>query len=212
MTDQKDENSLSAQPDDLDQSSAAQKSNEPARRRFLKGAAASAPVILTLTARPAWAVNCTLSGQLSGNLSNPLDQCGGEGCSPGYWKTHMERWHPEYQPPLLFKDVFGVDAFPGATLGDVISHSDEPPGGYSLTVNPGWSVPKAKYSNYCNLLTVCGFHSVAALQNSATSVSFDLEVWEVINKFKTAYLSYNSRTIETLKSYLDRLNNQGCPF
>ena len=68
------------------------------RRRFLfKGAVISAPVIMTVASRPVWAGgwrkwgggkgrNCTLSGQLSGNLSTPDEVCSGEGCTPGYWK------------------------------------------------------------------------------------------------------------------------------
>src|SRR5210317_2302862 len=58
------------------------------RRRFIKKAIATAPVILTVTAGPVWAGvrNCTPSGQLSGNLSKQ-DGPPCCGCSAGYWKN-----------------------------------------------------------------------------------------------------------------------------
>ena len=58
------------------------------RRRFIKRAIVAAPFILTVTSRPVWAANCTMSGQLSGNLSDAGEPCCGQGCSPGYWKNH----------------------------------------------------------------------------------------------------------------------------
>lgn len=40
------------------------------RRSLVKGLA-STPIIFTIASRPAWANRCTVSGHLSGNLSNP---------------------------------------------------------------------------------------------------------------------------------------------
>ena len=51
------------------------------RRSLIKGALGSAPLIMTVASRPAWALNCTHSGQMSGNMSGIAqgDTCGGEG-------------------------------------------------------------------------------------------------------------------------------------
>jgi len=38
---------------------------------------------------------------------------GSEGCTPGYWKNHVEAWAPTgYTPETLFVDVFGIDLSP----------------------------------------------------------------------------------------------------
>jgi len=78
--------------------------HQPGRRKFVKGAAAAAPIILTVTSRPAMGGNfCTPSGFLSGNLSNPDDQMPCNGRSPGYWKTHF----PSQYEGVRFAQVFG---------------------------------------------------------------------------------------------------------
>jgi len=48
---------------------------------------------------------------------------GGEGCTPGYWKNHLEDWPPTgYSPADDFDSVFGVDMFsPDITLGEAIN-------------------------------------------------------------------------------------------
>lgn len=197
------------------------------RRLFLKGATVTAPIVMTVTSRPSWAwgtwskwrhngggKGCSLSGQLSGNLSQPEEECGGEGCSPGYWKNHTSRWHPYFPPDMPFVDVFGVNAFPGQTLYQVMmlsqnkdNFTSQPPPG----CDPG-EPPSNNVHNYYNILRQLGFHSVAALQNAATSVSFDLTAPEVIDLFVDAYNSCSKHTMEHLKNTLDDLNNQYCPF
>jgi hypothetical protein len=75
------------------------------RRRFIKKAIATAPMILTVTAGPVWARNCTPSGRLSGNLSGQkgtgLPCCG----KPiKYWAEIPDRWpilHPDTPVPAL---------------------------------------------------------------------------------------------------------------
>mgnify|MGYP003624493978 CR=1 FL=1 len=62
------------------------------RRQFFKKAAIGSALLTTVSSRPVWAtaVGCTVSGQMSGNLSNPdWDECGSAatGKSPGYWKS-----------------------------------------------------------------------------------------------------------------------------
>jgi len=58
------------------------------RRRFLTGGLTAVPVVITTLAnRPALGANvCTVSAQMSGNLSRPIT--GACGSSPGCWRNH----------------------------------------------------------------------------------------------------------------------------
>jgi len=178
-------------------------------RRRIATAGLIAPVIVTLAGRTAWATggggggsHCTESGQLSGNLSNPGPACGGQGCSPGYWKTHLERWHTAYPPTATFHSVFGVNAFPGATLYQVING------------NPSVQLPAncTPTSTCQSVLKACGMHSVAALQNAATEVSFIFDTLMVKTKFAAAYATGTKSAIEWQKNEFDTENNRGCPL
>ena len=182
------------------------------RRRFAT-AGLIAPVILTLSGRTAWATgwhggggnggNCSESGMLSGNLSDPNPTvCGGEGCTPGYWKNHVERWHPNYPPTASFHSVFGVDAFPGATLYSVVCENAVPQ-------VPGNCTPN---QNCVNLLKSCGKHAVAALQNAATDVSYVFDTLLVRAKFASVYANGSKTAIEWQKNEFDIENNRGCPL
>lgn len=116
-------------------------------------------------------------------------EVGGEGCTPGYWRQshHYADWVATgYSPGTLFVTAFGVDAFPGRTLGDVVSS----PGGGAL-----------------NQL---GFHAVAALLNAASpDVDYDRTPAQVIAAFVAAYASGD---YETAKDYFADFNEQGCPL
>ena len=72
------------------------------KRHLLKGVISTAPVVLAVSSKPALANFCTVSGFLSGNLSNPNSQtyCGGR--SPGYWMNHGHS-----DKSLSFKAVYG---------------------------------------------------------------------------------------------------------
>jgi len=96
------------------------------RRKFLvKGAAASAPIILTVTSRPAMGGNfCTPSGFLSGNLSNPDDDddeysCNGK--SPGFWRRHFPRKYKDVRFSRIFGGVW-VDGNGASWEDDVTLH------------------------------------------------------------------------------------------
>lgn len=205
---------MSDQHDDLEKTATTRTDLPDAARRRFATAGLIAPVILTLSGRTAWATgghggwgggggNCTESGMLSGNLSDPGPPCGGEGCSPGYWKNHTERWHPNYPPTAMFHSVFGVNAFPGASLYSVIWQQAEP---YIETCTGG-------QLDHCKgKLKVLGFHTVAALQNAATEVSFKYDTFAVKAKFLAVYLSGSKQAIEWLKNEFDAENNMGCPL
>jgi len=63
------------------------------KRKFLKGVAV-APVFLTVASRPVFARNCSVSGAISGNLSDPGKIFTCDGRTPGYWGQHPGDWEP----------------------------------------------------------------------------------------------------------------------
>jgi hypothetical protein len=108
---------------------------DQSRRKFTRAGLIAAPVIMTLASRPALGYyNCTLSGLLSGNLSNPnTGTCFGK--SPGFWKGgnffsegkkatrtqygsaySKENWPSPVLPTTLFHSIFAGSNFGGATL------------------------------------------------------------------------------------------------
>ncbi len=108
-----------------------------------------------------------------------------QGCSPGYWKQsqHFGSYPAGIYPNTLFKDVFGVDAFPGKTLLQVLSTGG---GG----------------------LTALGRIIVGAYLNAATISGFPYTTSQVIADFTSAY---NSHNYETVKSKYEALQDP-CPF
>lgn len=96
--------------------------NGLSRRNLIRGMSA-APIVLTVSSRPVWAAGCTISGMLSGNLSNPEDRnctSQAEGMEPEYWckwkqiYDHLKdlkckKWgllsDSEKEPFKLFKDA-----------------------------------------------------------------------------------------------------------
>ena len=73
------------------------------KRKLLKGIVTTAPVVMAISSKPALANFCTVSGFLSGNLSNPNSEksCGGR--SPGYYKSKHGVPHDD---PTTFHKVF----------------------------------------------------------------------------------------------------------
>ncbi len=65
------------------------KASPVGRRKFLKVASVSAPIISTIASKPVWAGTCTLSGNMSGNTStHDREHClNFQGYSPGGWKN-----------------------------------------------------------------------------------------------------------------------------
>lgn len=178
------------------------------RRRFIKTAIVTAPVILTVAGRPVWAGNCSYSGQLSGNLSDSDEPCGGEGCSRAFYLENIGLWHHDFLPETSFDCAFEVDAFSGATLLEVIR-------GRNLEVNlPGCALSfgPRQARLYKQEVRDLGMEAVAALQNAALTVSFDLPVCEVVRLFLTAYESCNERLVARVKNHFKSLNSQHCPF
>lgn len=96
------------------------------RRRFTRAGAASGAVLGTLVSKPVLATTltkppyqCTISGQLSGNLSHPKDgtDCHSLGRSPGYWKMHTS-WPGGTSAGTLPN---GSCSFSGGTVGTLFN-------------------------------------------------------------------------------------------
>ncbi len=69
------------------------KSGMSVDRRKLAKAGLIAPVLMSFSSRPAWAVTCTLSGMLSGNLSGPFAGCDNSALSAAYWDANRNQWN-----------------------------------------------------------------------------------------------------------------------
>ena len=109
---------------------------------------------------------------------------GGEGCTPGYWKNHTDRW-VGYAPSDSFNTVFGVSAAGNPTLLEAASAG----GGGA---------------------TALGRHAVAALLNAAHGdVDSGQTTADVIALVQSAY---NSGDFEAAKDTLEDINEQGCPL
>ena len=122
------------------------------RRRFIKRAIIAAPFILTVTSQPVWACNCTLSGQLSGNIS-PADGPPCQACTPGFWKKG--NW-PKYLRKDEFNFVFEVsESF--FTQGNCTTLDD--------VIHIEWKPLDERNPD----LEVFGFHAVAALLNAVAA-------------------------------------------
>lgn len=186
---------------------------DPGRRK-LTGAALGAGAVFTLSSRPVWANQCTISGMMSGNLSKPKEKC--DGCTPGYWKQcqHLDSWVATgFKPSDLFNTVFGVTQYKDSkgvpyTLLDVM-------GGVSGSLGKD-KVCQALPKDYKNnpmgkdpISTNLGFHAVAALLNAAhPNVNFGYTSGEIIDLFRSNYLSKPA----ALKDSFEMLNERGCPL
>lgn len=152
------------------------KSTERRRRLMLGGV--SAPLLMTIASRPAWAggETCTPSALASANLSGQHTQ-GGCGKSAGFWSVKQHVWPDGISPGELFGSIFSVTVitkghktvdFGPMTLGTVITL-------------PGFENPYK-----------LGLHAVGALVNSyayptshANNPGFPYTPAEVIALFNT---------------------------
>jgi len=180
------------------------------RRRLLQGLVSATPGILTIAGRPAWANECSTSGNQSGNASTAHEEvCAGEGCSPGFWLTHTHLWHDEFLPGTGFFQAFGVDIFPQATLFEVVCKQSRCRlDGFGAF----WELEGGQAKKAENLLQALGFQSVAALQNAANGVRYELTVPDVQRTCQVAFESGSLRQVEATKDSLDQLNNRYCPL
>lgn len=120
---------------------------------------------------------------------------GGEGCTPGYWKNHLDSWEG-YSPGQTVEDVFDVpDAYglDDDTLLEALNYGGGPGevGGAKILLRA----------------------AVAALLNADSSnVNYPHTTSEIIADVNGALASENRGTMLDLASMLDTDNNLGCPL
>jgi hypothetical protein len=121
----------------------------------------------------------------------------GQGCTPGYWKNHLDSWAPTgYAPGQRLDTVFsagGLGSLGSSTLLQALKFG----GGSTLT--------EAKQI----LLRA----AVASLLNAAhPDVDFGASPATIIAAVNAALSSGDRETILDLASDLDARNNAGCPL
>jgi len=119
---------------------------------------------------------------------------GGEGCTPGFWKQsqHFGHWPAGRSPGDDYETIFGVDI----TIKVNNMQETTPTLLQALQAQGGAQNALAR-------------HSVAALLNAETSVSFLFSSAQVIALVQDAFLN---PPFETNKNLLADQNEQGCPL
>jgi hypothetical protein len=122
---------------------------------------------------------------------------GGEGCTPGYWKNHLESWGPSgYAPGDLVGGVFDLSGFPGLA-SDSLLEALQYKGG-DTTVGAARILLRA---------------ATAALLNVAhPDVDSPWEMSDLLLAVDNALATGDRMTILQMAWVLDMDNNLGCPL
>jgi hypothetical protein len=121
-----------------------------------------------------------------------LTNGGEQGCTPGYWRNHLDRWS-EVDPGDDFNATFGVDLFsPNITLGTAIQ------------LGGGGENALARHATAA-LLNAHG----GVANSDGTTVASPYTVAEVIQMVQDAV---EDETIEATKDLLAAANELGCPL
>lgn len=120
-------------------------------------------------------------------IKPPPNGGGGEGCTPGFWKNHLDAWPAGIGPNDDFDTVFGVEAFdPNISLIEALNRGG---GGVSAL----------------------GRHATSALLNATSGdVDYAMTVVEVIAAVQAALSPGGD--IEGTKDQLASFNEEGCPI
>jgi hypothetical protein len=118
---------------------------------------------------------------------------GGEGCTPGYWKNHLDAWIG-FTPSQTLESVFDVPNSLGYDNTTLLA---------ALKFDGGSGVQGG-----ARILLRA---AVASLLNS-TSVDFSMTTAEVIAEVNAALASGSRSTMLALAGELDAENNSGCPL
>lgn len=159
-----------------------------ASRRRLAGSALGVAAVFTLSSRPVWATQCTISGMQSGNLSKPKGTtC--NGCPPDKWKNKKDQWNSKcgVSHSLKFKDVF--------MCNDVYKKNGTSCTLYEVLCKEGNS-------------DECGCQAVAAYLNASDrNMGFAYSPADIAALFRK---HYGTTTHQQLQNSLALLNNQNC--
>lgn len=189
------------------------------RRALARAVLVGTPVILTLASRPSLAAinnQCTVSGQLSGNMSaagggGPCENPDYKGLTPGYWGQH----------PLDWKNCFygGLELKPGSCANGVMVgiHCDQ-----NAYNNDGTKFHPTFFGAMFGTQTMMqvvqaqgnsdtyqlGAHTVAALLNACYfgKSGYGYSPAEVIALFQS--YAYSANAVE-LKLAFEYLNSKG---
>jgi hypothetical protein len=114
----------------------------------------------------------------------------GQGCTPGYWKNHLDAWaKTPYKTTQYFNKVFGVSGNANAFSPDITLLAALDNGGGDLSA--------------------LGRAGTAALLNASYGLNYGMTPAQVITAVKSAIVSGN---FEATKTLLDDMNNRGCPL
>jgi hypothetical protein len=130
------------------------------------------------------------------SIEEPPPPPGDQGCTPGYWKNHLDSWSATgYSPSQTVEDVFDVPDGFGLDNDTLLTALDYPGG-------PG-TLGGARILLHA---------AVAAVLNAAhPDVAYPLTTAEIIDAVNTALLGTRDDMID-LGADLDANNNLGCPL
>ena len=178
------------------------------RRKFSKTGLLVAPAIYTLASKPAFGNHCSISGHLSGNLSQPNDHvCGG--CTPGYWGQHPRMWPTTYEPGSCTDGMAGNHCKFNSYNNDgtMFHHASY---GFGGSLYQGESMMRVIHMAGNEDSYQLGAHAVAALLNSIRlgEELYGMTPQLVIQLFNDNY-SYDP---EGLKNTFMMMNERNCPL
>jgi len=182
------------------------------RRRFSKTGLLAAPAIYTLASKPAFGNHCSISGHLSGNLSQPNDHvCGG--CTPGYWGQHPETW------PSLSIDAYHPGSCTDGMAGKHCKfNSYNNDGTMFHDFNYGFGGSLYQDESMMRVIHMAGnedsyqlgAHAVAALLNS---IRLGEEIYGMTPQLVVQLFNDNySFDPEGLKNTFQMMNERSCPL
>jgi hypothetical protein len=122
-----------------------------------------------------------------------------EGCSPGFWKNHLECWCDDYSPDTLVAEIWGrlagspYESFGDDTLLDALYYK----GGKGLTGSVRRMLRQA---------------AAALLNGCSADVSYPVTDYFVIRLVNTALDTENPDVINDVQEIMEGWNEEGCPI
>jgi len=197
-------------------------------RRTLTKAALTLPITASLAPRAAF--GCSVSGFLSGNVSenHGPHTCEGNGCTPGFWKNNVEAWPlhsfspgvcgtyntnegngqvtcSQWNPSITGGATAISSMAPESCADDFASFVGGYGYDYLTTSIMEILLKEVKGSGNTNSILA---HYIAAILNSASSqIVYGTSIAEIKEAFCKAY---SENKLEEFKDILDVLNNRGC--
>lgn len=181
-------------------------------RRRLSKAALAAPIVASLSARPAMA--CSVSGFISGNTSpgRTPPTCQGYGCTPGFWKNNPEVWLRTggYSAGSCGKRKANGDCeewiIGGTKLADILTCANPfnvSASEYLLAILKE-GVGGSGYADVC--------HYIAAILNAAATPAYGSTVAEIQQGLCIASTSTPNQVNYYTTVLLAKLNERGCMY